>query len=175
MQMIIGVIGGRSVNCQDQAIRLAYAVGAEIGRRGLALVCGGGDGIMEAACKGCKETGGATLGIFKWNHSEDANPFIDYAIATSMDLARNNIIVWTAAGLIAFDGMYGTASEASLSLDVGRPLVVTGNSPLFKTDAYNTPSCKYIPGNDPANAATVLDTLLDIIRRSELLKDARNV
>ena len=173
MNMMIGVIGGRTVSTHSQAMEFAYAIGKEIGRRELSLVCGGGDGVMEAACRGCKEAGGSTVGIMKWNHSEDSNPYVDYAIATSMDLARNNIIIWSASGLIAFDGAYGTASETALALDVGRPLVVTGEKPLFKAEAYESTSCIRIEGNNPVNAGHVVDSLLDLIAKSNLLKDAR--
>ncbi len=173
MKKMIGILGGREENCSDAAKRLARAVGAEIAKRGMAVVCGGGDGIMEEACRGCREAGGVALGIMKWNHATDANPHIDYAIATSMDLARNNVIIWSAAGLIAFDGGYGTASETSLALDVGRPLIVTGDAPLLQERAFEAESCVVLPGNEPADAARILDMLEHIIARSDLLKDAR--
>lgn len=172
---IIGVLGGRQHNCTAASRSMAYAIGKEIALRGMGLVCGGEDGIMEAACRGCKDAGGVAIGIMKWNNTEDANRYIDYAIATSMDLARNNIIIWTASGLVAFDGGYGTASEINLALDVGRPLVVTGGSPLLKQDAYDSDSCIYVPGNDPGLASSIMDKLMELITRSDLLKDARGI
>lgn len=154
-------------------MELSYAIGAEIGRRGMSLVCGGGDGIMENACRGCKEHGGTTIGIMKWNHGEDANPYIDYPIATSMDLARNNVIVWTASGLIAFEGRYGTSSEIGLCLDVGRPLIVTAPTPLYKETVLDTVSSRYRPTEDPQQAESIVEELLTLISRSNLLKDSR--
>jgi len=41
----------------------ARAVGREIGRRKGRIVCGGGGGVMEAACRGAAELGGASLGV----------------------------------------------------------------------------------------------------------------
>ena len=49
---IIGIIGGHLHNTSPQAVPFAAAVGAELGRRGLAIVCGGENGIMEASCRG---------------------------------------------------------------------------------------------------------------------------
>ena len=42
---------------------LAQEVGAELGRRRITLVCGGGRGVMAAACRGAKSEGGTTVGI----------------------------------------------------------------------------------------------------------------
>lgn len=172
---VIGILGGRKGNCSDEALQFAEAVGSEIAKRNWALVCGGEDGIMEAACRGCKQAGGVTLGIMKWNHAQDANDYIDYAICTSMDLARANIIIWTSAGLIAFEGLYGTATEIGLTLDVGRPIVITGEKSLFNLEAFDTEKCLRIPGNSIADAELVLNKLEELINKSDLLKDARNL
>jgi uncharacterized protein (TIGR00725 family) len=173
-KMTIGILGGRKVNCSNEALQFAEAVGIEIGKRGWALVCGGEDGIMEAACRGCKQAEGVTIGIMKWNHAQDANDYVDYAICTSMDLARANIIIWTAAGLIAFEGRYGTATEIGLAFDVGRPIVITGENSLFSLEAFNAENCVRIPGNDVSNASLVVNKLEELISKSDLLKDARN-
>ncbi len=165
METIIGILGGRTPNCTPGSLEMAQAIGEEIAKRGMALVCGGGDGIMEAACRGCKLAGGTTIGIMKWHHADDANSYVDYAIPTSMDIARNNVIIWTAAGLIAFDGRYGTASEIGVTLDVGKPLVVTGTSRILHPRGYEVDSCIYRPTNDPAEAASIVDDLLELITR----------
>ena len=41
----------------------ARAVGREIARLGARVVCGGGGGVMEAACRGASELGGTSLGV----------------------------------------------------------------------------------------------------------------
>ena len=45
----IAVIGGGQ--CSTQEAELAEAVGRELARRGVILVCGGLGGVMKAACK----------------------------------------------------------------------------------------------------------------------------
>ncbi len=154
---------------------MAEAVGYAVARKGFGVVCGGGDGIMEAVCRGCKQGGGTTIGVLKWNHDRDANRFIDYAIPTSMDLARNNLIVWSAIGLVAFEGMYGTASEVALALDVGKPLVVVGEQCLFKDCAFTEDCCTRFSHNDVSRAGEVVEELLRLTRMSDPLKDARNL
>jgi uncharacterized protein (TIGR00725 family) len=128
---IIGIIGGHSQNTNASSMELAEAVGYALGKAGKAIVCGGYDGIMEAACKGCKRGGGVTIGILKGNECSRINPYIDYPILTSMDVACNNIIVWTAQAIVAFNGRFGTLNEMALALDFGKPLLCVGQHPLL--------------------------------------------
>ncbi len=102
---------------------MAEEVGREIARRGHALICGGLGGVMEAACKGAKSAGGVTIGILPMSQAKDANPYVDFPIATGMGLARNIVIVLTASALIAVDGRYGTLSEIAYASQLGVPLV----------------------------------------------------
>ena len=174
MKKLIGIIGGRTENTSEEACELAEAVGIEIAKRGFGLICGGGDGTMEATCRGCQQAGGTTIGVLKWNHSKDANPFIDFAIPTSMDLARNNIIVWAASGVIAFEGRYGTTSEMSLALDIEKPLIVVGDNFLLPDEVFEAPDhCTRMVGNNPEQAGQIVDKLLLMIESHDPLKFAR--
>lgn len=113
--MIIGVIGAAS--CSTGVSRTAYEVGRKIAEREDFLVCGGMGGVMEAACKGCKEAGGITIGILPGTNKEKhVNPYISIPIVTAMNHARNAIIIKTADLLVAIDGAYGTLSEIGLAL-----------------------------------------------------------
>lgn len=119
--MIIAVIGaGR---CSEAIAQVARNVGQELGRRGLTLVCGGLGGVMEAACRGAKETGGQTIGILPGVSRQDANPYVDIPIVTGLGEARNIIVVRTAQAVIAVDGEYGTLSEIAYALKLGIPVV----------------------------------------------------
>ena len=117
----IGVIGGSKVD--EETYRLAEEVGREIARKGRVLVCGGLSGVMEAAAKGAREEGGFTIGILPTGSRHDANPYIQVAIATDMGHARNAIIANTADVLIAVGGSYGTLSEISFGLKLGKRIV----------------------------------------------------
>lgn len=118
--LYVGVIGQGI--CDDGLYRLAYQVGREIAKRGAILICGGLGGVMEAACRGAKEMGGMTVGILPGFSREDANPFVDVAVATGLGEARNLIIVYTASGLVACGGQAGTLSEIAFTLRAGKPL-----------------------------------------------------
>jgi uncharacterized protein (TIGR00725 family) len=165
---IIGIIGGHSQNTSGEAMAFAEAVGAEIGRRGLTIACGGFDGVMEAACRGCRGAGGATLATLKGNDCRAANPYIDYAICTSMDVASNNIIIWSSAGIIAFDGRYGTLNEMALALDFGKPLITTGRQQLLNVAAVTSEDFEHYEGYDFSRIPAIVDRLLSMIERKSM-------
>jgi len=117
----IGVIGaGGSSASLDE---MATEVGREIARSEAVLVCGGLGGVMAAAARGAKEVGGYTVGILPGPSPDDANPYIDFPIATNMGQARNAVIAQTADALIAIGGGYGTLSEIALALKIGKKVV----------------------------------------------------
>jgi len=66
----IGVFGSSLLREGSAAYEEALEVGREIGRRGGRVVCGGYGGIMEAACRGAAETGGASLGVLLQGRGE---------------------------------------------------------------------------------------------------------
>jgi uncharacterized protein (TIGR00725 family) len=59
----VGVFGSSLPADGSVDYEQARAVGREIARRGGRVVCGGGGGVMEAACRGASEVGGASLGV----------------------------------------------------------------------------------------------------------------
>jgi len=80
-------------------------------------------GVMEAACKGAKKSGGLTVGILPGKNKDDANKYIDIPIITAMSHARNAIIVRTADIIIAISGKYGTLSEIGLAKAIDKTVI----------------------------------------------------
>jgi uncharacterized protein (TIGR00725 family) len=117
----IAVIG--AADASVEVADLAFAVGREIATQGATLVCGGRSGVMEAAARGARAAGGHTIGILPNYEPADANPYIEFVIATGMGQARNVIVVASAAAVIAFAGEGGTLSEIGFALKLGRPVV----------------------------------------------------
>jgi uncharacterized protein (TIGR00725 family) len=164
MKKTIGIIGGHQHNTTSGALLLAEHVGAELARRGFAIICGGYDGIMEATCRGCKEAGGTTIGVLKGNDPSRANPYIDYVIATSMDLASNHLIIWSPQGIIAFDGMYGTLNEIALALDTGKPLISLGQHRLLNITNVDSTRFAHFEGYDFTQIPKAIDCLDALLR-----------
>ncbi len=118
--MRISIIGGSSVT--DGEYATAERLGEEIGRRGYELVCGGLGGVMEAVCKGAQHTGGHTIGVVPGKDRQEANEYVDTAIATGINDARNAVIVMNGDGVIAVDGGPGTLSEIGHALTFRKPV-----------------------------------------------------
>jgi uncharacterized protein (TIGR00725 family) len=145
--IIIGVIGGSEVS--DETYRLAEEVGQEIARRKAALVCGGMQGVMEAACKGAIEEKGLTIGILPGNSREQANPYVQIPIVTGIGFARNAAVVKTAQAIIAIDGSYGTLSEIGFALQAGIPIIGLGTWSLALDNKIDK---SIIQAKDPKDA-----------------------
>ena len=122
---IIGVIGS------GLATGRPYNEAAEVGRllaqKGAIVLTGGLGGVMEAALKGAKEAGGATIGILPGFEAKDANRYVDIPIITGLNHARNIIVVRTSQALIAVGGEYGTLSEIAFALKLGKTVISLGS------------------------------------------------
>ena len=128
--MVIAVVGAS--RCSKKIAQVAEDVGRELARRGVALVCGGLGGVMEAACRGAKMEGGTTIGILPGASRHEANPYVDIPIVTGMGEARNIIVVRSAQAAIAVSGEYGTLSEIAYALKLGIPVIGLGTWQLAK-------------------------------------------
>jgi uncharacterized protein (TIGR00725 family) len=107
----------------------AEEVGRRLAERGCVVVCGGLGEVMEAAARGAKEAGGATIAVLPGVSIQDANAWIDYAVATGTGHARNLAVVASCEAAIAVGGRWGTAAEVAYARLLGRPVVVLGAGP----------------------------------------------
>ena len=73
---------GRDITARDEV--LAEAAGAAIAEAGATLVCGGLGGVMEAACRGARSTGGFTVGLLPGDDRADANGWVVLALPTGL-------------------------------------------------------------------------------------------
>jgi uncharacterized protein (TIGR00725 family) len=119
--MFVAVVGG--AQCSREEAKLAEAVGIELAKRKVTLICGGLGGVMAAACKGARSAGGKTVGILPGITRDEANPYVDIPIVTGIGEARNVIVVNTAQAVIAIGGKFGTLSEIAYALRNSIPVI----------------------------------------------------
>ena len=119
--MIISVIGDG--NPTEKISLLAEEVGELLAKKGIIIVCGGLEGVMESVCRGAKKYGGTTIGIIPGSKASDVNRWVDIQICTGMSNARNVIIATTGDAIIAIGGKYGTLSEISHALSINKPVI----------------------------------------------------
>ena len=140
MGPLIGVVGGSAPTREEAAV--AEAVGRALAEAGAVLVCGGRGGVMEAACRGAKSSGGLTIGILPGTSRSEANSYVDIPIVTGIRCARNTIIARTAQAVVAIGGSYGTLSEIAFALGFGVPVVGLGTWEM-KREGHSSASIVY--------------------------------
>lgn len=144
---IIAVVGGD--NCPPGTGCLAEEVGRLLAEKGAVLICGGRNGVMEAACRGAQSAGGITVGVLPSDSREEANPYVQVPIVTGMGYARNVIIVRSADAVIAIDGSYGTLSEIAFALSYGVPVV---GLETWEFSIQGTPDAAVLRARTPEDA-----------------------
>lgn len=118
---LIGVIGSASPTAAGYD--LARDVGSLLAAERLDIICGGLSGVMEAASRGCSESGGTVVGLLPGAEAVSGNPYLTYALPTNLGHARNVLIAHAANAVIAVEGEYGTLSEVAVALKLGRLVV----------------------------------------------------
>ena len=124
-KITVSVIGGSRSNAKVE--QFANKIGEIIAKYDCITVCGGLGGVMMAVSKGAKSAGGLTIGLLPGNKKEDANPYIDIALPTTIGYARNAMVACSADVVVALPGSFGTQSEICYGLVYGRPVLDLGN------------------------------------------------
>lgn len=93
-----------------------YALAEEIARRvtelGLAVITGGGPGIMEAGNKGARESGGVSVGLgIELPFEQGMNEYVDLGVDFRYFFARKTVFVKYSSGFIVMPGGFGTFDE----------------------------------------------------------------
>jgi uncharacterized protein (TIGR00730 family) len=116
-----------------------YDAARETARRfadaGLAVVTGGGPGVMEAANRGAKDAGGLSVGFnIQLPREQGLNPFCDIALTFKHFYARKVMFVKAAEGFVIFPGGFGTMDELFESLT----LIQTGKIGTFPVVLFDS-------------------------------------
>lgn len=117
----VGVIGPREATSAQ--LLAAEQVGRGLAGMGLAVICGGRHGVMEAVCRGAAAAGGQSIGLLPDADPSLANPHVGLVIATGIGEARNALIARAALCLVAIGDSFGTLSEVALGRQFGKRVI----------------------------------------------------
>ena len=140
----IAVYGSSTIAPDSAAYRLAYDLGAELGRLGAAVMTGGYSGVMEAASRGAHEAGGHVIGVTVETYASrgPANAWIMERIHTPDLLERLRVLTHTARGFVVTSPSLGTLTELHLTWTLiashalpPASLVLLGDGPKRYVDA----------------------------------------
>ena len=113
----ITIFGSARARAGDPEYELAREVGSAMSRLGLAVMTGGGPGIMEAANRGAREAGGQSIGCnIELPHEQKPNDYLDISIDFSYFFVRKMMMVKYSYGFIVMPGGFGTVDELFESL-----------------------------------------------------------
>lgn len=134
--IFVSVIGtGDDATVRDR--QLAEEVGRLLAEHGAVVVCGGLNGVMEAACRGAKSAGGLTIGLLPGSDAADANEWVDIPVPTGLGYARNSIVVKAGQAVIAVAGAFGTLSEIGHAVAEGKTVVGLETWELYRKGALD--------------------------------------
>jgi uncharacterized protein (TIGR00725 family) len=119
----VAVIGSGGCEEGSEAWRLAEEVGRRLAEAGVAVVCGGLGGVMEAVARGAAEAGGTVIGIVPGTSIGEANEHCTEVVASGVGPARNLAVVSSGGAVIAVGGEWGTLSEIGFARAIGRTVV----------------------------------------------------
>jgi uncharacterized protein (TIGR00730 family) len=96
----------------DPDYELARETARVVGESGMAVITGGGPGLMEAANRGAKEAGALSVGLnIELPFEQGGNPYCDIALEFHYFFARKVMFVRYASGFVVFPGGFGTMDE----------------------------------------------------------------
>src|SRR5215469_3008989 len=120
--------GSARVRRDDPLYQAAREVGAALARRGVAVITGGGPGVMEAVNRGCHEAGGLSIGCnIELPNEQALNDWVDVGVEFRHFFVRKTMFVRYAQGFVIFPGGFGTLDELFEALT----LVQTGKIEHF--------------------------------------------
>lgn len=108
----VSIFGSARTRPDDPDYRAAEETARRLAKAGLAVITGGGPGIMEAANKGAFEAGGVSVGCnITLPQEQDANKYQTINLDFHYFYARKVMFVKYASAFLCFPGGYGTLDE----------------------------------------------------------------
>ncbi len=109
----VTVFGSARTPRTDPMYRAARHVGRKLAEAGVAVITGGGPGIMEAANCGAARAGGKSVGLgIELPHEQDINKWVNLGMTFRYFFVRKTMFVKYSRGAIIFPGGFGTLDEA---------------------------------------------------------------
>ncbi len=90
----------------------ARGLARQLGDAGYAIITGGGPGVMEAANRGARDAGAASIGLgIDLPHEQSMNDWVDVPLTFHYFFTRKVMFVRYASGFCVFPGGFGTLDE----------------------------------------------------------------
>ena len=108
----VTIFGSARTKPNDPYYRAAHDIAKGLAKHNLAVITGGGPGIMEAANKGAEKNGGKSIGLnIELPHEQSGNKFANIPIHFHYFFARKVWFVKYSLGFVYMPGGFGTLDE----------------------------------------------------------------
>ncbi|KFI49820.1 DNA-binding protein [Bifidobacterium biavatii DSM 23969] len=108
----VGVFGSARTKPDEPAYQAARRMGRLIAERGIAVITGGGPGIMEAANRGAAEAGGKSVGLgIELPREQGLNGYVNLGLSFRYFFVRKTMFCKYSSGVIVCPGGFGTLDE----------------------------------------------------------------
>ena len=108
----VTIFGSARTHPDDPQYIAAQECARILAQAGYAIITGAGPGIMEAANKGAKEGGGASIGCnIELPFEQGANPYVDTLVNFRYFFVRKTMFIKYSSAFIIFPGGFGTLDE----------------------------------------------------------------
>ena len=132
----VSVFGSARIQPDSPYYAMSLQIGRLLARTGLAVIAGGGPGIMEAANKGAYEAGGKSVGLnIVLPFETRINPYQTIGISFEFFYSRKATFFMHSMAYVALPGGFGTLDElfeAFTLMQTGKippgPIILVGTS-----------------------------------------------
>jgi uncharacterized protein (TIGR00730 family) len=108
----VSIFGSARTHSDHPMYAAARETASTLGRRGFAVITGGGPGIMEAGNMGAREAGALSIGLdIELPHEQFENRYVDIGLRFHYFFARKVMFVRYASAFVVFPGGFGTLDE----------------------------------------------------------------
>ncbi len=168
----VTVFGSARFGESHEHYKMARAMGARLAEEGYTVMTGGGPGIMEAANRGARDVGGASIGCnIRLPMEQEPNPYVDRFIEFEHFFVRKAMLVKYSQAFVVMPGGFGTLDEAFETLT----LIQTGKVEAFPMVAMGAEywgRLKNFTEESLVGGGTISRADLDLITTTDSLDEA---
>lgn len=143
----VSIFGSARIKRGSKYYELTRKVSYEIGKKGYAIITGGGPGAMEAANKGAQEAKALSIGLaIKLPFESDTNPYVDVKETFNFFFVRKVMLVKYAHAFIIMPGGFGTLDELFEALTLIQTKKVSNFPVILVGKEYWSPLYQFLKG-----------------------------